>query len=572
MEAGRSAVASAEENAFFQFRELSVATARGEELVKKASGSLRAGRMNAIIGPSGCGKTTLVKGILGLAPQVRGEIACGGIAVRKSDELAGSVGFAPQFSIAHRKLTVDECLRYALHLLVREEELRERRLAEILRRVGLEEHREKVVQNLSGGQLRRLGLGLEMVTDPACLICDEVTSGLDPQSEEQILLLLRELCRTSGKTVVCIIHNLARLSLFDHITVLYQGRLVFEGSLAELHQFFGIEDVHFLYDRLDEKPVDEWVTLWAGRREKSGPAFPASAMAKERPLNRPNLPSAPAQFLWLLRRRCHLFWRDRGALALTLGITFGFPLLVVIFAAGGLPQLEGMRLEFNPDLMAGARERGEFEVRAAQTAALISGLVMFQVILLTLLGSNNGAREIAGERAVYEKERLSGVRPLSYLLAKACFVGGLAAAQGIWMTVFVKTICGFPGPWVPQMLTLGAATVAMALVSLGFSAILHSPERASLLSVYLVGFQLPLSGVVLALPEGLVWLIRPFITAYWSWAGYLSTMKESRFYDAVRMASDDWLAPLPLAIAVMALQGAAGLALAFWGCQKKQWD
>jgi ABC transport system ATP-binding/permease protein len=562
------------------FSALTVKTRTGQRLVEEACGGFSAGAMNAVIGPSGCGKTTLVKGILGLAPQVEGEVFLQGERLERRDELVGIAGFAPQFSIAHRKLTVEECMQYSLDLLVADAGERKRRYGLILRLVGLEEHAEKLVENLSGGQLRRLGLGLELVTDPACLFCDEVTSGLDPQSEEQILELLGRLCRDQEKTVVCVIHNLARLSLFSNITVLYQGRLVFQGALEPLLGFFGIADAHFLYDRLDERPVGHWVAAWERERkqppdeQKDRKRGSAARRADEPgPLHgRRFLPSWQTQFWHLLRRRFHLLIRDRGSLALTLGITFGFPLLVVIFALGGLPQLESMALEYNPNLLETMRTRAEFEISASRTAALVSGLVMFQVILLTLMGSNNGAREIAGERQVYEKERLSGLRPGAYLAGKACFVTLIALGQGAWMTFFVKTICGFPGPWGPQILALAGATVAMSLISLGFSALLHSPERASLLSVYLVGFQLPLSGAVLALPESLVWIIRPFITAYWSWAGYLSTMKETRLYDAVVMFSEDWFAPPGMAVAVMAIQGAVGIAMAFWGCQRRQWD
>lgn len=580
------------------FGDLNVRTAAGECLVESASGSFLPGSMNAVIGPSGCGKTTLVKGLLGLAPQCDGDIFLGGQALASREELVGVVGFAPQFSIAHQKLTVGECLRYSLDLLVREPEVKRTRFSSILKLVGLEEHQEKLVENLSGGQLRRLGLAMELTTDPQCLFCDEVTSGLDPQSEEQILAVLARLCREQQKTVTCVIHNLSRLNLFAQVMVLYRGRLLFQGSAPELLVHFEIEDAHFLYDRLDQEPVEYWLekresrkavvaVLAGGSVERAfghsaggseddggdGNRPPTVGVGGRTPLKaRTPRPSGPKQFCHLLRRRFRLLVRDRGYLGLTLGITFGFPILVVIFALGGLPQIESMGLDQGSNVMETMRARIELELEASRTGGLVSGLVMFQVILLTLMGSNNGAREIAGERQVFEKERLSGLRPGAYLAGKAAFVTMIAIGQGAWMAVFVKTICGFPGAWGPQIAVLAGATVAMSLISLGFSALFHSAERASLLSVYLVGFQLPLSGVVLALPDAFVWVVRPFITAYWSWAGYLTTMKESRFYDAVLTFSESWLAPTALALLVMAAQSLVGLVMAFWGCQRRQWD
>ena len=113
---------------------------------------------------------------------------------------------------------------------------------------GLAPHRDKRVSALSGGQLRRLSLGLELTLDPPCMVCDEVTSGLDPQSEDQILALLRDLAETNHKSFVCIIHNLGKLNQFDWVTVVYQGDVVFQGSPDALLGYFGIPDGLRLYD------------------------------------------------------------------------------------------------------------------------------------------------------------------------------------------------------------------------------------------------------------------------------------------------------------------------------------
>ena len=115
--------------------------------------------LNAVIGPSGCGKTTLVKAILGILPS-EGAVTYAGEPVTESSELQGKLAFAPQFSIAHERLSVGEALRYALDLCVRDRAAKAERLEEILRRIGLETHHRKRVADLSGGQLRRLGLGL----------------------------------------------------------------------------------------------------------------------------------------------------------------------------------------------------------------------------------------------------------------------------------------------------------------------------------------------------------------------------------------------------------------------------
>jgi ABC-type multidrug transport system ATPase subunit len=536
-------------------------------LIRSADADFAPRRLHALIGPSGCGKTTLLKGLLGILP-TRGEILLRGRPAPDRDTLLREVAFAPQFSIAHGKLTVAEALAAALRLYRENHDktLVAARLPDLLALVGLAERADTLVEKLSGGQLRRLGLALELATEPACLLCDEVTSGLDPRSEDQILAVLRRLVAEQDRTVLCVIHNLAKLDQFDVVTVVYEGAVVFQGSLPALLAHFGIADALTLYDRLAEHPVEEWLARRPRAQE------PAATAPENYPPPHPVPPAGVAsQILTLLARRWRLFTRDRGTLALTAAITFGFPCLVVIFALGGLPQLRGLELQPTGGILEQLQAQADFRRDAADTATLVSGLILFQVILVCLMGSNNGAREIAAERTLFEKERMAGLRPAAYASAKLLWVALLGAAQGLWMTVFVKTLCAFPGAWLPQLAVLGAVGASMSVVCLGISALLTSPERASLLSIYLVGFQLPLSGVVLALPEALVWAVRPFIATYWGWSGYLTAMRDSRFYDAVALLDPGWLASAIIALAVLGAHALFGTALVFHGVRGQRW-
>ena len=524
-----------------------------------------------MIGPSGCGKTTLLKGILDILPS-EGEVWLHGRPLLSREALLREVAFAPQFSIAHAKLTVAEAVGCALKLYQKiDDTTLASRNAELLSLVGLTERADTLVEKLSGGQLRRLGLALELTTDPSCLLCDEVTSGLDPRSEDQIIGVLRALVEQRRKTVVCVIHNLAKLSQFDTITVVFEGVIVWQGPLAAMLEHFEIADALELYDRLSEQSKEHWQERWAGVAvERGSLSFEADDVAADtrRVQERP---TAMSQLGTLLARRWRLLVRDRGYLLLTLAITFGFPCLVVIFALGGLPQMKGLALENTGGFLETMQAKIAYRESAAQTATLVSGLIIFQVILLCLMGSNNGAREIAAERTLYEKERMSGLRSSAYAWSKLIYTALLGVAQGVWMTVFVKILCEFPGGWGAQLAVLSATGASMSVVCLGLSAMLSSPDKASLLSIYLVGFQLPLSGVVLALPSALVWAVRPFIATYWGWAGYLTAMTDSRFYDAVTMADKSWLAPAAVAVGVLGVHFIVGAVLVFWGCQKKCW-
>lgn len=524
--------------------------------------------LNALVGPSGCGKTTLIKAFLGLI-ESEGEIAVGGHHT-ESEATQANLGFVPQFSVAHASLTIEESLAYAFDLTVVDNSAKTQVVEDVLKLIGLDEHREKRVSSLSGGQMRRLGLGLEMVSNPECLICDEVTSGLDPLSEDQIIALLRSLVEQQYKTFICTIHNLGKLPDFDHITVLYQGRLVFQGDFGALKAWFEIEDPLKLYHALAKHDLGFWLDKWESA--KSQPVEAESDLEMSSGVPTSQLPSAISQLLTLLRRRYQLLVRDTGYLWLLLALTFGFPCIVVIFAVKGLPQIEGLALERSGSFIEQLQGDLRYRMDAAQTATLVTGLVMFQAVLLTLMGANNGAREIAGERQIFEKERLKGLRTSVYSLSKLIFTGSIALLQGLWMALFVKVICQFPGGYLPQLSMMALCCVAMTFICLGMSALLSSAERASLLSIYLVGFQLPLSGVVLALPDAVVWLLRPFINAYWSWAGYFASMKDYQVYDAYRMENISWLPSEWLSVSVLCMHIVVGALFVFWGCMSRQWD
>ena len=112
---------------------------------------------------------------------------------------------------------------------------------------------------------------------------------------------------------------------------------------------------------------------------------------------------------------------------------------------------------------------------------------------------------------------------------------------------------------------------AMTFICLGISSMARTADQASLLSIYLVGFQLPLSGAVLALPAWAGWMTRPFISAYWSWAGVMDGM-EKDYLRWIRDVTDTWLAPMWLCFLVLIAHIAIGLFISYIGVKRPRWD
>lgn len=578
---------------------LRVGTAPNEQtLLGEVTARFGKQHFGAILGPSGCGKSTLLKVIAGLREATQGHCAWEGIDLNEQDMDPHEIGYVPQFSIAYDLLSVWESVETALRLRIRglTDEARAARIEGILRDVGIEEIAERRVHLLSGGQKRRLALALEIVSSPHLLLCDEVTSGLDPKAEDEIVRLMHDLSRRNDRIVLSVTHSLRHLALYDSILVLYQGHVAYHGAPETLLHYFNVAAPDDLFPRLLVRTPEEWHRSWlkhraayyitASTEEMGGSAEdqergatqthpdddeagPTSAIAVAAASE---TPSTLAQLAVLTERRWRLFFRDRGQLVLQLALLFGFPCLVVIFALDGLPTLKSLSSEPTNNLWlqlgADAAQRSE-QVRIG---SLVSGLIMFQVILLALMGSNNGAREIAAERLIFEKEKFAGLRPAAYVGSKAVFLGVLVVAQSAWMTIFVNVIVRFPGNLATQILLLTLVNAAMTAVCLGISSMMKSAEQASLTSIYLVGFQLPLSGAVLALPDVLSVITRPFIASYWGWSGFIQTLRDTRFYEAIQLVSQTKLAAAPLSIWVLVAHVIVGLFIAYTGCKSSRWE
>jgi ABC-type multidrug transport system ATPase subunit len=509
------------------------------------------GKFIAVIGASGCGKSTLIKSLAGLIKPSAGDIRFAGEPVhRLNAELPLAIGYLPQFAAFHETFTVHENLATAAALRLPPSVSNERRAMWMnhiteLARIGPLLQQE--YRTLSGGQMRRMALAEELIGDPAFLLLDELTSGLDAFSDQEMMNWLRDLAHRMDKTVVLVTHSTNNLGCCDAIMFLQKGRLVHFGDYHSLLESRGVESIAELFglyqrQEIEPHPKNSWEQEIEDGAEESSPETCVRSLPP---------PGGFTQLPTLLARQAKLFWREKGQLVLHVALIVTFPALVAVFATSGLPQVRSQTLSLETNILRTLHDQLSYLKESFQAASLISGLAMFQVILLTLIGANNGAREISKERGILSKELRAGLSPVAYVGVKFLQISLLCAIQALWMAWFVKTICGFPGELLDQFAILFGTTLAMSTTCLAISAASPSPERASLLAIYLVGFQLPLSGAALALPEWLSTVCRPFIAAYWGWSGYLQTFRDTRYFDIVRQSSETWIAPYSLGMSVL---------------------
>jgi ABC-2 type transport system ATP-binding protein len=200
------------------------------EAVRGIDFEVRRGEVFGLLGPNGAGKTTTVEILEGYRTRDAGEVeVLGSDPASAGGDWREQIGVVLQSSAMYETLTVIEMLRLFAGYY------REPRpVDEVVSLVGLQEKRDDRVRRLSGGQRRRLDLGLALVGDPELIFLDEPTTGFDPRARRQAWETIRGL-RGLGKTILLTTHYLDEAErLADRVAVLAQGRIVASGTPAEL--------------------------------------------------------------------------------------------------------------------------------------------------------------------------------------------------------------------------------------------------------------------------------------------------------------------------------------------------
>jgi ABC-type multidrug transport system ATPase subunit len=233
------------------------------------------GEVVALVGPSGAGKSTLLHCLNGNRAPDTGSVLYDGCDLYADRDLyLRHIGFVPQDDVVHLSLTAEASLTYALRL--RRPELDsgavEARVTEVLERLELTARRGLRVERLSGGQRKRVSIGMELVASPAALFLDEPTSGLDPALEEKMMDLFRSLAG-EGRTLMVTTHVMDSLAQVDHLAVLYSGNLAFFGPPARALGYFGVGECSALFRRLPERSPAEWAEAFASGADAKAAAL-----------------------------------------------------------------------------------------------------------------------------------------------------------------------------------------------------------------------------------------------------------------------------------------------------------
>jgi ABC-2 type transport system ATP-binding protein len=208
------------------------------QAVKGIDLNIPKGQFVALLGPNGAGKTTLVEMIEGIQKPDKGEITIMGKKWKgNEDELHTIIGLSLQETHFIDKLRVSETLLLFAGFF----NLGKIRVKEIIDIVGLEEKRKSYVVNLSGGQRQRLAIGIALINNPAILLLDEPTTGLDPNARREIWEILKSLKTKAETSMILTTHYMEEAeNLCDYIVIMDNGVILKEGTLQQLLE----EDTH----------------------------------------------------------------------------------------------------------------------------------------------------------------------------------------------------------------------------------------------------------------------------------------------------------------------------------------
>jgi ABC-type multidrug transport system ATPase subunit/pSer/pThr/pTyr-binding forkhead associated (FHA) protein len=468
-----------------------------------------------VVGQSGGGKSTLLDAIAGYRPATHGNVYANGIDIyRNFDAIRNEIGYVPQRDIIHMELTVYQALNYAAQLRMPKDtspEERHKRIMEVLDDLDLAHRKDLQVSGLSGGQQKRVSIGVELLTRPGLFFLDEPTSGLDPGTETAFMHLMRRLA-DQGRTIILVTHATKNVMLADKVVFLARGGYLAwfgppDAALAYFDQYrseterrtrtMEFDQIYSILDDPTKGKASDWAECF-----KAHPAFeqyiaqPLKLSDQSQLMNKPaqavkqvskkgSALSSFHQFIVLSKRNMTILRRDRSSLVLMLAAAPAVAALDLILA----PVMGNAPFSF----LKGDAANG--------------GITLFLVTIYALLvGGMSQMREFVKEADIYKRERLVNLRILPYVSSKILVALPLAFWHALAYTIFHYIAFRMPGGIVgffQVYVTLVLAVMTGMMLGLVASALARNSASAPLTMIMLIVPLIVLSGALAPIPPAL---------------------------------------------------------------------
>jgi ABC-type multidrug transport system ATPase subunit/pSer/pThr/pTyr-binding forkhead associated (FHA) protein len=451
-------------------------------LLQDISLTIKPNEFVAIVGGSGSGKSTLLKALTGFMPASNGSVLINGDDLYSNfDAHRSQFGFVPQEDIIHKELTVYEALDYSARLRLPADtsaDDRKKRINEVLATLDLTERKDLQIKKLSGGQLKRVSIGVELLTKPGFFCLDEATSGLDPGMESQIMRMLRKLS-DQGCTILLVTHATQNVMLCDHVIFLTRGGyLAYFGPPDQALTYFETSDFNSIYEKLEkDKSPTEWAEMYRNSEQyrqyvaARAPGKGMDVVEGQRNAAKPGAAvkqiSAVSQFLILSRRNINVLTRDRLAMILMLLLA---PIMSMFFFL--------------------SLKHGMLDPVGGDAPEFIEG--MFYVTLISYFACAIAMmREVVKEVDIYRRERMVTLKIFPYVMSKFWVAGLLALFQTIIFVIFIRVASGWPGSAeaLPVFITLLLSVIAAMTMGLLVSSISPNQNITPLLIIFVIAIQ-----------------------------------------------------------------------------------
>ncbi|MEC4893712.1 MAG: ATP-binding cassette domain-containing protein [Oscillatoria sp. PMC 1051.18] len=524
-------------DAYSLVREVKEKKGHIKTLLNNISLPIEPGQFVALVGGSGAGKSTLMRTLLGIDPTTSGKVFLNGEDLRKNFNIYRTqIGYVPQDDIIHRELTVEEVLTYAAKLRLPPDIDLKNVVEKTVSQVEISHRRNTLVSQLSGGQRKRVSIGVELLADPKLFFLDEPTSGLDPGLDKKMMLLLRKLA-DQGRTIILVTHATTNITLCDRIVFLGQGgKLCYFGLPQEAISFFGISSGDFadIYNFLeDPSQVADATNNFRNSNHYQRYISDRLSFASQQPGDSPPQKvrrSFFPQLILLTQRYCQLIIRDPVNLVLNL-LTAPIGIFLITFA-----------IRDQEPFILGTEDDPSLAPLALRVLFVFTSAAIW-------VGLSSSLQEIVKESAIYLRELLVNLGLFAYLGSKAIVLGGLAILQS--MLVVLVILLGFASPepdLIPWFFGLEITTflTLFTSISLGLmvSAIVKNSSQANSALPLLLLPQIIFAGVLFKM-EGVGKIISWLMLSRWSVAAYGSLVNVNSLVPEAQILPDGSIVPLP---------------------------
>ncbi len=223
-----------------------------KNIIQSISFGLKKNEFVGVIGGSGSGKTTLITCLNGYRQPSGGKVLLNGIPSKEIAKVRHLIGYVPQDDIVHKTLSVERAL-YFSYLLRTDKDTDKKRVDyevdKVLFYLDLKDHKNKKISSLSGGQRKRVNIGVELLHSPLLFFLDEPTSGLDPGLERQLMKLLYSLAE-DNRLIMLSTHLMQHIDMFNILIFIHKGHMVYFGPSSEITNYFKVKDMIELFDKV----------------------------------------------------------------------------------------------------------------------------------------------------------------------------------------------------------------------------------------------------------------------------------------------------------------------------------